>query len=83
MKLKKGDIIQVKEKIEGYYSNYGITPEFYLTPDIKAIIINPKTPCVRVRKKGPDTFVCVEFFSPVTNEIERAGILDSKNIIKM
>lgn len=80
--LTTGDIISVKERVEGYYSGYGITPKFYLTPGIKAVVINPETPCVWVKKKGPDTFICVEFFSPITNAIERAGILDRNNIIK-
>lgn len=83
MKICKGDIIQVKTPIEGYYSNYGITPKFYLTPDIEAVVINPKTPCVWAKKNGPNTFVCVEFFSPITKVIERAGIMDRNNIRKV
>ena len=80
--LTTGDIIHVKEQIEGYCSGYGITPKFFLTPDIEAIVIDPETPCVWVKKKGPDTFVCVEFFSPITNAFERVAIYNRKNIIK-
>lgn len=80
--LTTGDIISVKERVEGYSSGYGITPKVFLTPDIKAIVINPETPCVWVKKKGPDTFVCVEFFSPITNAFERVAIYNRKNIIK-
>ena len=80
--LTTGDIIHVKEEVEGYYSGYGITPKFFLTPDIKAFIVDPEVPCVWVKKKGSDTFVCVEFFSPITNNLERAAIYDRNNIIK-
>lgn len=76
--LCKGDIIRVKTTIEAY-GRGGV----YLTPDIEAVVINPKTPCVWVRENGPDTFVCVEFFSPIINAITRAGIMDRNNIIKV
>ena len=79
-KYKKGGIVYVKNPIEGYYSNYGITPFFCLTPDTPATIINPEVPCVWVRKNGPKTFMCVEFFSPVTNGLERAAIFSRDEI---
>ena len=79
-KYKKGDIVYVKNPIEGYYSNYGITPKFFLTPDLSATIIDPEAPCVWVRKNSPKTFICVEFFSPVTNDLERAAIFDRNEI---
>ena len=79
-KYKKGGIVYVKNPIEGYYSNYGITPKFFLTPDLSATIIDPGAPCVWVRKNGPKTFMCVEFFSPVTNDLERAAIFDRNEI---
>jgi len=79
-KYKKGDIIYVKNPIEGYYSNYGITPKFFLTPDIPATIINPEVPCVWVRKNGAKSFISVEFFSPVTNGLERAAIFSRDEI---
>lgn len=78
--IKKGSIIYVKTPIEGYYSGYGITPKFYLTPDIPARVKNPKVPCVWVRDKGAKTFILVEFFSPVTKGIEQAAIMDIENI---
>ena len=79
-KYKIGDIIYVKNPIEGYYSNYGITPKFFLTPDLSATIIDPEAPCVWVRKNSPKTFICVEFFSPVTNDLEKAAIFDRNEI---
>ena len=79
-KYKKGGIVYVKNPIEGYYSNYGITPKFFLTPDLSATIIDPEAPCVWVRKNSPKTFICVEFFSPVTNDLERAAIFDRNEI---
>ena len=72
--LTTGDTIFVNKDIEGYYSGYGITPKFYLTPNIPAIVVDPATPCVWVRDRGPKTFICVEFFSPITNHFERAAI---------
>lgn len=80
MKIKRGTVIYVKNPIEGYYSGYGITPKFYLTSGIPAIVINPKVPCVWVRTKEPLTFILVEFFSPVTNGLEQAAILNIENI---
>ena len=79
-KYKKGGIVYVKNPIEGYYSNYGITPKFFLTPDIPATIINPEVPCVWVRKNGAKSFISVEFFSPVTNGLERAAIFSRDEI---
>ena len=76
--LTTGDIITVKTTIEAYGKG-GV----YLTPGIQAIVINPETPCIWVKKKGPDTFVCVEFLSCITGNLTRAAILDRNNIIKV
>ena len=76
--IKKGDLINVKQHVEGYYSGYAGNPIFYLTPDIQATVINPQAISVRFKHY----FVFVEFLSPITGKIENAGI-DHENIIKV
>lgn len=93
--IKVGDKVQVIERVEGYYSRY-VPPnrlEFWLETGVVGIVGAVKVPYVsmhyiydssgvRIRKAHGDYFVCVDFHSPVTNRIERAGV-DYKNIIKV
>lgn len=81
MKLSIGDKVRVKSAVHGYYSGYGITPVFLLTPDLIAVVKNPKIPCVRKLNKF-DFFCLVEFLSPVTSSIEQAALYND-NIIKV
>lgn len=91
--VKVGDKVQVIERVEGYYSRY-VPPEhleFWLEPDTVGTVGAIKVPYVnmsyihdehgqRIRQAHGDYFVCVDFLSPITNRIERAGV-DYENLI--
>lgn len=94
-KIKVGDKVGVFERVEGYYSRYVPPryPEFWLEPGVVGVVGAIKVPYVsmhyihdasgvRIRQAHGDYFVCVDFHSPVTNRIERAGV-DYENIIKV
>ncbi len=75
--LRVGDKVRVKEPKGGYYSSYAGRPVFFLTPDIVGTVGAVNVPFVTGKE---DTFVCVDFLSPMTNQQERAGV-EWNNII--
>lgn len=81
--VKVGDKVQVKERIEGWYSRYRVPdfPEFWLETDMVGTVGQVKVPYVSNRYSHGDYFVCVDFFSPVTGIVERVGV-DYKNLKK-
>ncbi len=90
--IKVGDKVQVIERVEGRYSRY-VPPEmleFWLEPEMIGTVGAIKVPYVSMSKDwstgSPRNahgyyFVCVDFFSPVTNRLERASV-DYTNLIK-
>jgi hypothetical protein len=67
-----GDQVSVKERVEGYYSNYGGNPAIFLEPGVVGVVGAIDVPSVR--REGV-SFVCVDFSCPATGRIERAAVL--------
>ena len=77
--LHIGDRVTVKARVEGYYSNYGGNPAIFLEPGTVAVVGAIDVPSVR---RENVSFVCVDFFCPVTGKMERAAV-DYPNIRKI
>ena len=77
--VKVGDRVKVKERVEGYYSNYGGNPAIFLEPGVVGIVGAIDVPSVR---RENVSFVCVDFFGPTTGKTERAGV-NYPNICKV
>jgi hypothetical protein len=69
--VKVGDKVSVKERVEGYYSNYGGNPAIFLEPGIVGVMGVIDVPSVR--REGV-SFVCVDFCCPATGRTERAAV---------
>ena len=67
--MKIGGVVTVKERREGYYSNYAGNPEFYFEPGMIGIVGAVK--CPRVHTNG--YFDCIDFFCPITGRIQRCS----------
>lgn len=76
--LHVGDRVTVKERIEGYYSNYGGNPAIFLEPGTVGVVGVIDVPSVRRERVS---FVCVDFFCPGTGRTERAAVF-YPNIVK-
>ncbi len=80
-----GDTVHVIDTIAAYYSEYGGRPKIELTPDILGIVSAVEVPYVRHGSQYDhkyEVFVCVDFISPATGRIERAGV-DYGNLQKV
>lgn len=77
--MKVGDIVTVKERREGYGSNYAGRPAFYFEPGMVGIVGAVKAPSVHRERVF---FDCIDFFSPETGRIQRCST-DRKNIVKL
>ena len=69
--LHVGDRVTVKERVEGYYSNYGGNPAIFLESGMVGVVGAIDVPSVR--REGV-SFVCVDFFCPATGKMERAAV---------
>jgi hypothetical protein len=69
--LHVGDRVMVKERVEGYYSNYGGNPAIFLEPGMGGVVGAIDVPSVCREKVS---FVCVDFFFPATGRTERAAV---------
>jgi hypothetical protein len=77
--LHVGDRVTVKERTEGYYSNYGGNPAIFLEPCMVGVVGAIDVPSVC---RENVSFVCVDFLCPGTGKTERAGV-EYANIRKM
>ena len=73
--MKKSDVkvrdrVTVKERVEGYYSNYGGNPAIWLEAGMVGIVGAIDVPSVC---RENVSFVCVDFFCPATGKLERAA----------
>ena len=68
--LHVGDQVRVKERVEGYYSDYGGNPVIFLEPSMVGIVGAIDVPSVCRERVS---FVCVDFFCPATGKMERAA----------
>jgi hypothetical protein len=69
--VKLGDRVAVKERVEGYYSNYGGNPTIWLEPGVEGIVGAVNVPSVC---QANVSFVCVDFHCPATGKTERAAV---------
>jgi len=69
--VKVGDRVKVKERVEGYYSNYGVNPPIFLEPGMVGVVGAIDVPNVT---RDNVSFVCVDFFCPATGRTERAAV---------
>ena len=60
--LHVGDRVTVKERVEGYYSNYGGRPAIFLEPGTVGVVGAINVPSVR---RENVSFVCVDFYCPI------------------
>src|SRR5580658_8960956 len=75
-RMKKSDVkvrdrVRVRERVEGYYSNYGGRPAIFLEPGMVGIVGAIDVPSVC--REGV-SFVCVDFFCIATSKTERAAV---------
>lgn len=77
--LHVGDQVRVRERVEGYYSDYGGNPSIFLEPGMVGIVGAIDVPSVC--REGV-SFVCVDFFCPATEKSERAAVC-YRNICKV
>ncbi len=68
--LHVGDRVSVRERVEGYYSDYGGNPAIFLEPGIVGVVGAIDVPSVC---RESVSFVCVDFFCTATGRTERAG----------
>jgi hypothetical protein len=66
-----GDQVTVRERVEGYYSNYGGRPAIFLEPGMVGVVGAIDVPSVN---RANVSFVCVDFFCPATGRTERAAV---------
>ena len=69
--VKLGDRVTVKERVEGYYSNYGGNPAIWFEPGMVGVVGAIDVPSVW---RANVSFVCVDFFCPDTGRTERAAV---------
>lgn len=70
-----GDKVRVFDTVEAYYSQYAGNPKIELTPDIIGTIGAVRVPYVTYKPHHKyDEFVCIDFISPSTGRMERAGV---------
>lgn len=69
--VRLGDKVTVKERVQGYYSNYGGRPAIFLEPGMVGVVGAIDVPSVRRERAS---FVCVDFFCPATGKTERAAV---------
>jgi hypothetical protein len=86
-KPQVGDRVTCKIPVEAYYSDYSGRPKMVFDTGLVGVVAHNDTAKVCIVRHGPqhdgkDTFVCVDYVCPVTNEIQRVG-LNHCNIIKV
>ena len=68
--MNKGDQVTCRERVEAYYSNYGITPECWFEPGDVGVVVKTGVPSVWTG--GAPTFVVVDFHK--NGRLWRVGI---------
>ncbi len=69
--VKIGDQVSVKERVEGYYSEYAGNPAISLEPGMIGVVGAIDVPSVN---RTNVTFVCVDFLCHATGKIERTAV---------
>jgi hypothetical protein len=69
--LHVGDRVTVKERVEGYYSDYGGNPAIFLEANMVGVVGAIDVPSVC--REGV-SFVCIDFCCPATGKTERAAV---------
>jgi hypothetical protein len=81
--VKVGDKVRVFDTIVAYYSERDGNPKIELTPDIIGTVAAVRVPYPTCKPHHKyDEFCCIDFISPATGRMERAGV-DYSNLQKV